>query len=108
MEVNTDSNEDIDSALSSLEDALTSLSTQEGDVGKELAREILLRKRLCSIFSNQAFEQFVEVQPVFVNLHQDFLKQDEVIELEKHISRSAHKSPFRYFLVQLRMTVEGP
>lgn len=37
--------------------------------------------------------------PVFVNLLQDFLKQDEVIELEKHISRSAQKSPFRYYLV---------
>lgn len=60
---NLESPEDsVDAALSSLEEALTGLSPQEGDIGKEISREILLKRRLCAIFSNAEFNQFVEVR----------------------------------------------
>lgn len=58
-----DSEDSVDAALSSLEEAytLTGLSPQEGDIGQEIQREMALKRRLCGIFKNPDFNQFVEV-----------------------------------------------
>jgi hypothetical protein len=50
----------IDAALISLDDALYGLPVF--DIGQEIAREIVLKRRLCGIFDDPDFNDFVEVQ----------------------------------------------
>ena len=49
---------EVANALSSLDSALLGMGK---DVGQELLKELLLKEKLCSVFSDPGFKDFLEV-----------------------------------------------